>query len=180
MGCLYDSVCMRQHLSECTGLHVGAGVMDPDQSHEIDMEEWLEFMLATDQELEQTAMVSSISTKAMFETVSPEVAFLCARTQDASKIAQKANADKGTTMSVLLGESADVFFGDKVGESTGGLAGALSLTRLDDPLYIHNARLFLGNIWRVRKLCFTFIYMKCTLNVLCEFRFVCRDKPKRQ
>ena len=42
------------------GLHARAGVMDPDQSHYIEMNEWLDFMLATDHDLELAAMVCGI------------------------------------------------------------------------------------------------------------------------
>eukprot|EP01043_Picozoa_sp_COSAG02_P066156 COSAG02_NODE_10205_length_1995_cov_52.975645_4_plen_82_part_00 len=46
-------------------LHAHAGVMDPDQSHYIDMNEWLDFMLATDQDLEKSAMVCEIRSKVL-------------------------------------------------------------------------------------------------------------------
>ena len=47
--------------------------------------------------------------------------------QDANTKQQRANADKGTGLSILMGEGAGALFGEKLGQMVGG-AGVICAT----------------------------------------------------
>lgn len=81
-------------------------VIDPDQSHHMEMHEWIAFMMASSSDLELV-------------------------TADASAIMQMANGEKGTDIGTYLGEGAELFLGETVGGVIGttvsGVVGTLSI-----------------------------------------------------
>ena len=64
-------------------------MIDPDQSGDLEMDEWLNFMMASDDDLEQVAL-------------------------DAAIVQQVTNAKKGTELSTVLGEGVGLFLGEFV------------------------------------------------------------------
>lgn len=79
-------------------------VIDPDQSGSMNLDEWIDFMMATDADLEGQA-------------------------REATTMQRELNAAKGDGLSTLVGEGATMLFGEKVGgvvgevaEKVGGLA----------------------------------------------------------
>jgi hypothetical protein len=73
-------------------------VIDPDQSKSMTMDEWVDFMMATDHDLEL-------------------------QTSEASKLQQKSNAEKGDSLEVFVGEGVGIFLGDRAGRMIGGVVG---------------------------------------------------------
>eukprot|EP01047_Picozoa_sp_COSAG01_P084637 COSAG01_NODE_18250_length_1089_cov_1.011111_2_plen_168_part_00 len=74
-----------------------ARVIDPDQSGDMTMEEWIDFMMATDEDLE-------------------------GQTREAAQAQREINAAKGDGLGAVFGEGAQLLFGDKVGGVVGGMA----------------------------------------------------------
>eukprot|EP01047_Picozoa_sp_COSAG01_P070155 COSAG01_NODE_10559_length_2133_cov_1.785644_3_plen_180_part_00 len=74
-----------------------ARVIDPDQSGDMTMEEWIDFMMATDEDLEE-------------------------QTREAADVQCEINAAKGDGFSAVFGEGAQLLCGDKVGGVVGGMA----------------------------------------------------------
>lgn len=75
-------------------------VIDPDQSKSMTMDEWVDFMMATEQDLEL-------------------------QTTEAIEVQQQANAQKGDSLEVLVQEGAGVFFGHRAGQVLGGMVGGV-------------------------------------------------------
>jgi hypothetical protein len=75
-------------------------VIDPDQSKTMTMEEWIDFMMATEQNLEL-------------------------QTTEATEMQQKTNAEKGDSFEVFVSEGAGVFLGARAGQLIGGVVGGV-------------------------------------------------------
>ena len=76
-------------------------VIDPDQSRKLEMDEWLHFMLAADNQLELAA-ASSV------------------------KATQQQNAEKGSGIDTLLGEGTGLFLGETAGNAVSRTIGLFS------------------------------------------------------
>lgn len=75
-------------------------VIDPDQSKTMSMDEWIDFMMATEENLEL-------------------------QTQEATEMLQKTNAAKGDSLEVYVSEGAGVFLGARAGHFIGGVVGGM-------------------------------------------------------
>jgi hypothetical protein len=71
-------------------------VIDPDQSRTMTLEEWVDFMMATDEDLEGQAL-------------------------DAAATSREKNVEKGTGLGVFVGEGAESLFGHAIGGAMGGI-----------------------------------------------------------
>ena len=76
-------------------------VIDPDQSRSMTLYEWIDFMMATDANLEL-------------------------QTTEASEAEQKKNGERNNDFATLTGEGASVFFGSTVGHMVGAAVGGAS------------------------------------------------------
>ena len=75
-------------------------MIDPNQSKTMSMDEWIDFMMATEENLELLA-------------------------QEATAMQQKSNAAKGDSLEVYISEGAGVCLGARAGQLIGGVVGGM-------------------------------------------------------